>query len=140
MSDASQSPQARPLAVLVLAAGKGTRLAVGDNAPPKVLASCLGAPLIEHVRRAIAPLQATTTVVVTGHRADSHHIVTIAPDGYIEIRDRAKDVIKSGGEWISSIDLENAIIAHPAIAEAAVIEARVWHPNPRPPNSPCATC
>ena len=41
--------------------------------------------------------------------------------GYIRITDRAKDVIKSGGEWISSVELENELMAHPAVAEAAVI-------------------
>ena len=54
-------------------------------------------------------------------------VCTIDPDGYIQITDRSKDVIKSGGEWISSIDLENIAIAHPAIAEAAVIGVR--HPK-----------
>ena len=54
-------------------------------------------------------------------------IATIAPDGVMTIRDRTKDVIKSGGEWISSIDLENAAIAHPAVAMAAVIG--VPHPK-----------
>ena len=54
-------------------------------------------------------------------------VVTIDPDGYIQITDRSKDVIKSGGEWISSIDLENIAIAHPAIAEAAVIGVK--HPK-----------
>jgi len=54
-------------------------------------------------------------------------IVTIDPLGYIEITDRTKDVIKSGGEWISSIALENALMAHPAVAEAAVIAAA--HPK-----------
>jgi len=48
-------------------------------------------------------------------------IVTISPDGSMKIEDRAKDLIKSGGEWISSIDLENAIMSHAAVAEAAVI-------------------
>ncbi len=48
-------------------------------------------------------------------------IVTINPDGCIEIKDRSKDVIKSGGEWISSIAIENALMCHPAIQEAAVI-------------------
>lgn len=48
-------------------------------------------------------------------------VVTIDKDGYIQITDRAKDVIKSGGEWISSIALENAAAGHPAVAEAAVI-------------------
>jgi fatty-acyl-CoA synthase len=48
-------------------------------------------------------------------------VATIDPDGYMQITDRSKDVIKSGGEWISSIDLENAAMGHPAVAEAAVI-------------------
>jgi len=48
-------------------------------------------------------------------------IVSIHPRGFIQIKDRLKDVIKSGGEWISSVDLENALMAHPAVAEAAVI-------------------
>ncbi len=48
-------------------------------------------------------------------------IVSIHPRGYIQIKDRSKDVIKSGGEWISSVDLENALMAHPAVSEAAVI-------------------
>jgi acyl-CoA synthetase (AMP-forming)/AMP-acid ligase II len=48
-------------------------------------------------------------------------VATIDPDGYMQITDRAKDVIKSGGEWISSIDLENCAVGHPAVAEAAVV-------------------
>ena len=48
-------------------------------------------------------------------------VVSIHPRGYIQIKDRSKDVIKSGGEWISSVELENALMAHPAVAEAAVI-------------------
>ncbi|MGD8330535.1 MAG: long-chain fatty acid--CoA ligase [Acidobacteriota bacterium] len=54
-------------------------------------------------------------------------IVTIDPDGYVQIQDRAKDLIKSGGEWISSIALESALMSHPAVAEAAVIA--VAHPK-----------
>ena len=54
-------------------------------------------------------------------------VATIDADGYMQITDRSKDVIKSGGEWISSIDLENIAVAHPAIAEAAVIGIR--HPK-----------
>src|SRR5690606_40377272 len=54
-------------------------------------------------------------------------VATIDPEGYMEIVDRAKDVIKSGGEWISSIDLENEAVGHPEIAEAAVIG--VPHPK-----------
>ncbi len=52
---------------------------------------------------------------------DTGDIATIDPDGYLQITDRAKDVIKSGGEWISSIDLENAAMSHPAVLEAAAI-------------------
>ena len=48
-------------------------------------------------------------------------VATIDADGFMQITDRSKDVIKSGGEWISSIDLENLAVAHPAVAEAAVI-------------------
>jgi fatty-acyl-CoA synthase len=48
-------------------------------------------------------------------------VATIAPDGYVRLVDRTKDVIKSGGEWISSVELENELMAHPMIAEAAVI-------------------
>jgi fatty-acyl-CoA synthase len=48
-------------------------------------------------------------------------IVTIDADGYMRITDRSKDVIKSGGEWISSVDLENALMGHPSVKEAAVV-------------------
>jgi fatty-acyl-CoA synthase len=48
-------------------------------------------------------------------------VVTIDEEGYIKIADRTKDLIKSGGEWISSVDLENALMSHPAVQEAAVI-------------------
>ena len=54
-------------------------------------------------------------------------VVTIDADGYIHIADRSKDVIKSGGEWIGSIDLENIAMAHPAVAMAACIAA----PHPK---------
>jgi fatty-acyl-CoA synthase len=54
-------------------------------------------------------------------------IVSIDPKGYITIQDRSKDVIKSGGEWISSVALENAIMGHPAVLEAAVVG--VWDPR-----------
>ena len=54
-------------------------------------------------------------------------VATIDPDGFMEITDRSKDVIKSGGEWISSITLENIAVAHPDVAEAAIIAAE--HPK-----------
>jgi fatty-acyl-CoA synthase len=48
-------------------------------------------------------------------------IVTIGPDAYVKVQDRAKDLVKSGGEWISTVALENALMGHPAVLEAAVI-------------------
>ena len=59
-------------------------------------------------------------------------IVTIDTEGYISITDRSKDVIKSGGEWISTVALENALMAHPAVLEAAVFAARheKWDERP----------
>jgi acyl-CoA synthetase (AMP-forming)/AMP-acid ligase II len=54
-------------------------------------------------------------------------VATIDPDGYMQITDRSKDVIKSGGEWISSIEVENIAVAHPAVAMAACIGVR--HPK-----------
>ena len=54
-------------------------------------------------------------------------VATIDPDGYMQITDRSKDVIKSGGEWISSIDIENIAVAHPAVAMAACIGVK--HPK-----------
>jgi fatty-acyl-CoA synthase len=61
-------------------------------------------------------------------------IVTIEPTGYIEIQDRAKDLVKSGGEWISTVALENALMAHPAVQEAAVISI----PDPKWQERPLA--
>ena len=58
---------------------------------------------------------------------DTGDIARLDADGFLQLTDRAKDMIKSGGEWISSIDLENAAAAHPAVAEAAVIGV----PHPR---------
>jgi len=54
-------------------------------------------------------------------------VAVIDPEGYVQLVDRAKDVIKSGGEWISSVDLENAIMGHPKVLEAAVVA--VEHPK-----------
>jgi fatty-acyl-CoA synthase len=61
-------------------------------------------------------------------------VVTIDPDGYVQITDRAKDVIKTGGEWISSVELENHIMGHPEVLEAAVIGL----PHPRWQERPLA--
>jgi len=58
---------------------------------------------------------------------DTGDVATIDADGYMQITDRSKDVIKSGGEWISSIALENVAMGHPLIAEAAVIG--IAHPK-----------
>ncbi|MGH8241360.1 MAG: AMP-binding protein, partial [Steroidobacteraceae bacterium] len=52
---------------------------------------------------------------------DTGDVAVLHPDGVMQITDRAKDVIKSGGEWISSIELENLAVAHPAVAQAAAI-------------------
>jgi fatty-acyl-CoA synthase len=59
-------------------------------------------------------------------------IVTIDPSGCIQIQDRSKDLIKSGGEWISSVALESALLGHPAVAEAAVIAIPHSHWQERP--------
>jgi fatty-acyl-CoA synthase len=58
---------------------------------------------------------------------DTGDVAVLHTDGTMQITDRAKDVIKSGGEWISSIDLENAAMGHPGVAEAAVIG--IAHPK-----------
>jgi fatty-acyl-CoA synthase len=61
-------------------------------------------------------------------------LATIDVDGYVKITDRMKDLIKSGGEWISSVDVENALVAHPAVKEAAVVAA----PHPKWQERPLA--
>ena len=61
-------------------------------------------------------------------------VVTIDPEGFVQIVDRTKDLVKSGGEWISTVDLENAIMAHPQVLEAAVIAV----PHPRWQERPLA--
>ena len=66
-------------------------------------------------------------VLDTGDWFDTGDVATLDPEGYMQITDRSKDVIKSGGEWISSIDLENIAVGHPGVAEAAVIG--VAHPK-----------
>ncbi|PJE30641.1 Long-chain-fatty-acid--CoA ligase [Pseudooceanicola marinus] len=91
---------------------------------------------------AVGELYVRGNAVVAGYfrnpeaSADSHDadgwfatgdVASVDPDGFLSIQDRAKDLIKSGGEWISSIDLENAATAHPAIAQCAAIGV----PHPR---------
>ncbi len=71
--------------------------------------------------------QAAGSALDAGGWFDTGDVAKIDPDGFLQITDRAKDVIKSGGEWISSIDLENAAVAHAKVAEAAVIG--VAHPK-----------
>jgi fatty-acyl-CoA synthase len=61
-------------------------------------------------------------------------VASVLPNGYVMISDRAKDVIKSGGEWVSSVDLENTLMGHPDIVEAAVIGV----PDPRWDERPLA--
>lgn len=58
---------------------------------------------------------------------DTGDVAAIHPDGTVQLTDRTKDVIKSGGEWISSVELENAAVGHPAVAEAAAIG--IAHPK-----------
>jgi acyl-CoA synthetase (AMP-forming)/AMP-acid ligase II len=62
-----------------------------------------------------------------GRLVPTGDVATIDADGYMQITDRSKDVIKSGGEWISSIDVENIAMAHPAVAMAACIGMK--HPK-----------
>ncbi|MBV9858854.1 MAG: long-chain-fatty-acid--CoA ligase [Alphaproteobacteria bacterium] len=71
--------------------------------------------------------EATAAAVESDGWFHTGDVATIDPDGYLQLTDRRKDVIKSGGEWISSIDLENAAMAHEDVAEAAVIAV----PHPR---------
>jgi fatty-acyl-CoA synthase len=89
---------------------------------------------------AVGELQARGPWVTGGYYNDSRSpqsfmdgwlrtgdVATIDAEGYIQITDRTRDLVKSGGEWISSVDLENAIMAHPKVAEAAVVG--VFHPK-----------
>ncbi len=58
---------------------------------------------------------------------DTGDVANIDPDGFMQITDRSKDVIKTGGEWVSSIEVENAALLHPGVAQAGVIG--VYHPK-----------
>ncbi len=72
-----------------------------------------------------------TTLTMDGW-FDTGDVATIDPNGYMVIRDRSKDIIKSGGEWISTLELENIAIGHPSVANAAAIAARheKWDERP----------
>ena len=74
-----------------------------------------------------AYFKATATILDQEGFFDTGDVATIDRYGYMQITDRSKDVIKSGGEWISSIDLENLAVGHPKVAEAAVIGVK--HPK-----------
>jgi acyl-CoA synthetase (AMP-forming)/AMP-acid ligase II len=71
--------------------------------------------------------KAEEDAVNAGQWFDTGDVGLIYPDGTLQLTDRTKDVIKSGGEWISSVELENAAIGHPAVSEAAAIG--VFHPK-----------
>ena len=71
--------------------------------------------------------KAEKDAVQAGQWFDTGDVGLIFPDGTLQLTDRTKDVIKSGGEWISSVTLENAAVGHPAVAEAAAIG--VFHPK-----------
>jgi fatty-acyl-CoA synthase len=72
-------------------------------------------------------LKADTEAIDENGWFDTGDVATMDPHGYVRIVDRTKDVIKSGGEWISSIDLENVAVGHPDVAEAAAVG--VAHPK-----------
>ena len=76
------------------------------------------------VRRYFKAVEDATT---EGQWFDTGDVAVIHPDGTLQLTDRTKDVIKSGGEWISSVELENAAVGHPAVAEAAAIG--IAHPK-----------
>lgn len=71
--------------------------------------------------------KAETDATVDGQWFDTGDVGVIHPDGTLQLTDRTKDVIKSGGEWISSVELENAAIGHDCVAEAAAIG--IYHPK-----------
>ncbi len=71
--------------------------------------------------------KADADAVGEGQWFDTGDVGMLHPDGTLQLTDRTKDVIKSGGEWISSVELENAAVAHPAVAEAAAIG--IYHPK-----------
>ncbi|MGC1497254.1 MAG: long-chain-fatty-acid--CoA ligase [Sulfitobacter sp.] len=79
-----------------------------------------------------AYFRSTSAETLTNGWFDTGDVATMDADGYVTIKDRSKDIIKSGGEWISSVELENIAIAHPQLADAAVIGAKhaKWDERP----------
>ncbi|MGJ8618636.1 MAG: AMP-binding protein, partial [Sulfitobacter sp.] len=79
-----------------------------------------------------AYFRSTSEETLTNGWFDTGDVATMDADGYVTIKDRSKDIIKSGGEWISSVELENIAIAHPQLADAAVIGAKhaKWDERP----------
>ncbi len=79
-----------------------------------------------------AYFRTTSDATLTNGWFDTGDVATMDADGYVTIKDRSKDIIKSGGEWISSVELENIAIAHPHLADAAVIGAKhaKWDERP----------
>ena len=71
--------------------------------------------------------EAASEAAITDGWFRTGDVASIDPDGWLSITDRAKDLIKSGGEWISSIDVENSALSHPGVANAAVIA--IPHPK-----------
>ena len=71
-----------------------------------------------------AYFRSTPEETLTNGWFDTGDVATMDADGYVTIKDRSKDIIKSGGEWISSVELENIAIAHPQLTDAAVIGAK----------------
>lgn len=81
-------------------------------------------------------LKADQDAAVEDNWFDTGDVATMDKHAYVRITDRSKDVIKSGGEWISSIDMENAAVAHPGVAEAAAIGV----PHPKWDERPVLVC
>ena len=119
------------VAVVVMVAS----LAYGGGAAPLVIADAgpvvrWGLPTTTLIfNLAAAGLLGSLILALFALKAGLYDVVkaTIDTDGFMQITDRSKDVIKSGGEWISSIDIENIAMAHPAVAMAACVGVR--HPK-----------
>ena len=94
-----------------------------DGRPPAAICRCAGRRCVEQLLQG----RGRRSGVEKDGWFDTGDVATIDADGFMQITDRAKDVIKSGGEWISTIDLENLAVGHPKVAEAAVIG--VAHPK-----------